>query len=175
MRGRKPRGVELKSDDIPELEALVRSGKTEQRTARRARVLLGMHRGEQVKQGSKRGEQDPSTIWRVCRRYEKRGIEAVYDAHRSGRPPEISPPQPGAGREPGLHPTGRARVEVDALVGACVANGGDTGVDRADDPLYDHRGYAAHGNVAASSLAVLEDHVVGHSQYSTGSQGLVVL
>jgi transposase len=96
MRGRKPRGMELKQEDVPKLEALVHSGKTEQRTARRARVLLGMHRGERVKQLSERVEQGPSTVWRVCRRYDERGIEAVYDAPRSGRPPEISPPRAGA-------------------------------------------------------------------------------
>ena len=97
MRGRKPRGMELEPEDVAKLEALVRSGKTEQRTARRARVLLAMHRGERVKQLSERVEQDPSTVWRVCRRYEKRGIEAVYDAPRSGRPPEIFPPRASAG------------------------------------------------------------------------------
>ncbi|MBM4432004.1 MAG: helix-turn-helix domain-containing protein [Chloroflexi bacterium] len=74
---------------------MIRTGKTEQRVARRARILLGIHRGERVKELSKRVEEDPSTIWRVCRRYEKRGIEAVYDAPRSGRPPEISPPWSG--------------------------------------------------------------------------------
>lgn len=95
MRGRKPRGLELKSDDIAQLEALLRSGKTEQRTARRTRILLGMRRGERVKPLSEKVELDPSTIWRVCRRYEERGIEAVYDAPRSGRPPEISPPRAG--------------------------------------------------------------------------------
>jgi len=96
MRGRKPRGVELKPDDIPQLEALLRSGKTEQRTARRARILLGMHQGERVKPLSEKVEQDSSTLWRVCRRYEERGLEAVVDAPRSGRPPEISPPGAGA-------------------------------------------------------------------------------
>jgi hypothetical protein len=33
-------------------------------------------------------EQDPATIWRVCERYRKFGLEAaLYDAPRSGRPP----------------------------------------------------------------------------------------
>ena len=95
MRGRKPRGVELKPDDIAQLEDLLRSGKTEQRIARRARMLLGMHRGERVKPLSEKVEQDPSTLWRVCRRYEERGLEAVRDRPRSGRPPEISPPGEG--------------------------------------------------------------------------------
>lgn len=92
MRGRRPRGVELKPEDIPKLEALLRDGKAEQRKARRARILLGMQRKERVKQLSERVERDPATIWRVCRRYEKRGMEAVEDAPRSGRPPEIFPP-----------------------------------------------------------------------------------
>jgi transposase len=97
MRGRKPRAVQLKAEDVPVLEALVRSGKTEHRVARRARILLEMDRQERVKLLSKRVEQDSSTVWRVCRRYEKRGIEAVYDAPRSGRPPEISPPRENPG------------------------------------------------------------------------------
>ena len=96
MRGRRPRGVQLEAEDIPVLEALVRSGKTEQRVARRARILIEMGRQGRVKLLSKQVEQDPSTIWRVCRRYEKRGIEAVYDAPRSGRPPEIFPPRASA-------------------------------------------------------------------------------
>lgn len=161
MRGRKPRGVQLKQEDIPQLEALIRSGKTEQRVARRARILLGIHRGERVKELCKRVEEHRATIWRVCRRYEKRGIDAVYDAPRSGRPPEISPPGAGADRKPGLHQAGRTWVELDALVGTHVADSGDPPVDRADDPLYDHRGYPAHGDVAAPSLAILENHFVG--------------
>jgi hypothetical protein len=46
MAGRKPRGVQLRAEDIPRLEALVRRGKTEQRVARRARILLEIHRGK---------------------------------------------------------------------------------------------------------------------------------
>jgi transposase len=97
MRGRKPRRVELQPEDVVELEALLRGGKTEQRTTRRARILLGVHRGERVRPLSTHVEQDPATIWRVCRRYEERGIAAVYDAPRSGRPARFSPPQSGAG------------------------------------------------------------------------------
>ena len=48
MQGRKPRSVELKPEDIPKLEALERSGHTEQRVARRARILLSMHWGVRV-------------------------------------------------------------------------------------------------------------------------------
>jgi len=82
--------VELKQEDIPELEALVNRGKTEQRVARRARTLLAMHQGKRVKETSERVEQDPATTWRLCRRYEVRGLQAAYDAPRSGRPPGIT-------------------------------------------------------------------------------------
>ena len=96
MQGRKPRGVELKLEDVSQLEVLVRSGKTEQRTAYRARILLAMHKAERVAPLSEPIEHDPSTVWRACRRYEERGIEAVYDAPRSGRPPRIPPPHADA-------------------------------------------------------------------------------
>jgi hypothetical protein len=96
MLGRKPRGVILKLEDVPALESLVRSGKTEQRVAYRARILLAMHQDQPVGPLSERIEHNPSTVWRVCRRYEKRGVEAVYDAPRSGRPPRIPPPDADA-------------------------------------------------------------------------------
>jgi transposase len=31
------------------------------------------------------------TIWNICRRYEEMGLDAVFDAQRSGRPRQISP------------------------------------------------------------------------------------
>jgi transposase len=96
MRGRRPRGVELAPEDIPALEALAHNGKTEQRVARRVRILLEMHEGQRTQQVSDRTERDPATIWRVCRRYEERGVEAVYDAPRSGRPVGFSPPHADA-------------------------------------------------------------------------------
>jgi hypothetical protein len=44
MRDRRPRGTQLKAEDMAMLGALVRSGRTEQRVARRARILLGRDR-----------------------------------------------------------------------------------------------------------------------------------
>jgi len=46
-------------------------------------------------------------IWKLCRRYEDRGLKAVYDAPRAGRPWELSPLQ---------------RVEIEQL--ACCAPSG---------------------------------------------------
>jgi transposase len=95
MRGRRPRPLVLRHDHVPVLQALVRSGKTEQRVATRAQILLTMAAGERTGHLAAHVEQDEATIWRVCRRYEQRGLQAVSDAPRSGRPRAISPP--GAG------------------------------------------------------------------------------
>ena len=98
MRRRPPHLIEMSQADRRQLESLLRDGRTEQRVARRARILLAMtepdtiveHLAEQV-------DQTRFAIWYLCRRYEEIGIEAIFDAPRSGRPWEISPL--GAGRD----------------------------------------------------------------------------
>jgi hypothetical protein len=93
MRRRPPHGIELADDAYEYLERLVRDGRTEQRVARRARMLLAMADPTTVVQtlAERLGQARP-TIWQVCRRYEALGVEAVFDAPRSGRPWAISPP-----------------------------------------------------------------------------------
>jgi transposase len=88
MRGRKPRKIELKPKDKAVLQKLLRDGKTTLKVARRARILLSRADSQQrVVVLGERVEQHPSTIWRVCERYRKQGLEAaLYDAPRSGRP-----------------------------------------------------------------------------------------
>ena len=98
MRRRPPHLIEMSQADRRQLESLLRDGRTEQRVARRARILLAMtepdtiveHLAEQV-------DQTRFAIWYLYRRYEEIGIEAIFDAPRSGRPWEISPL--GAGRD----------------------------------------------------------------------------
>jgi hypothetical protein len=88
MRGRKPTEFELKSKDRAVLRDLLRDGATPLRVARRARILLGRSSGQQrVVPLGQQVEQDPATIWRVCERYRRAGLQAaLYDAPRSGRP-----------------------------------------------------------------------------------------
>ena len=87
MKGRKPRLLSLSAVDKSELQKVVRSGKTEQRIARRARILLALASPETiVNELAKYAQMTPTAIWQICRRYEQRGIEAIYDAPRSGRP-----------------------------------------------------------------------------------------
>lgn len=91
MRGRKAKEFLLLDEDLAMLQKLVRDGRTEQRVARRARILLMRANGERVQVVATKVEDAPSTVWRVCQRYKERGLEAVYDAPRSGRPRVFSP------------------------------------------------------------------------------------
>jgi len=74
------------------MQRLLLDGRTEQRVARRSRVLLAMEDPTTVVTDlSKRVAMTHTGIWYVCRRYETSGLAAIYDAPRSGRPREISP------------------------------------------------------------------------------------
>jgi transposase len=96
MRRRPPHLIELSNEETSYLANLVRDGRTEQRVARRARILLAMVKPETiVQQLADRLELSRNVIRYVSRRYEEGGVEAVFDAPRSGRPREISPPRTG--------------------------------------------------------------------------------
>ncbi len=67
-------------------------GRTEQRVARRARILLAMADPTTiVSELAERLDLDRTSIWALCRRYESVGVDGVLDAPRSGRPREFSP------------------------------------------------------------------------------------
>ncbi len=88
MRGRKPDKFELKPKDKVFLRELLRDGETPLRVARRAQILLSRASDQQrVVPLGQQVERDPATIWRVCERYRRAGLQAaLYDAPRSGRP-----------------------------------------------------------------------------------------
>jgi hypothetical protein len=94
MRGRKPGKFKLKAKDENRLHQLLREGETPIRAARRAQILLGRAKAQPCLEAL--GEtvgQTPSTIWRICERYRRHGLQAaLYDAPRSGRPRVFSPP-----------------------------------------------------------------------------------
>ncbi len=92
MRRRPLKVIQLDTADRKAMQRLLRDGRTEQRVARRSRVLLAM--ADPTTVVADLAQQVAMTrigIWYVCRRYEGSGLEAVYDAPRSGRPREISP------------------------------------------------------------------------------------
>ena len=91
MRRRPPSHIHLKNAERKELQRILRDGRTEQRVARRSRVLLAMEDPDSIV--DELSEQVAMTrvgIWYVCRRYETVGLDAIFDAPRAGRPREIS-------------------------------------------------------------------------------------
>jgi Winged helix-turn helix len=117
MRRRPPHLIRLAPEEVYYLEQLVRDGRTEQRIARRARVLLAMTEPDTVvSELADRLELDRRTIWSLCRRFESLGVDVVRDAPRSGRPRVLSPPAARRGGATGVLRAGRSRAAHDALV-----------------------------------------------------------
>jgi transposase len=103
MRRRPPHLIHLLPEEAAYLELLVRDGRTQQRIARRARILLAMSQPAAViTELAARLELDRRSIWALCRRFEQVGVEAVWDAPRSGRPRELSPPTASRGGAVGV-------------------------------------------------------------------------
>jgi hypothetical protein len=93
MRGRKPRHFALAAHDEPILQQMARSRTLPWFQVQRARAVLAIAEGERVQTVAFQSQCDPSTLWRLCRRYEQAGLEGVLaEAPRSGHPIEISPP-----------------------------------------------------------------------------------
>ncbi len=91
MRRRPPKFIHLKRKDRQEMHRLLDDGRTEQRIARRCRVLLAMEGPDTlVDELTHEVRMTRTGVWYVCRRYELAGLDAVYDAPRTGRPREIS-------------------------------------------------------------------------------------
>lgn len=91
MRRRQPKTIKMSRADQQELKQLLGDGRTQQRVVRRAQVLLAMKSQKTVVEELCQTVQMTRVgIWYLCRRYEKIGLNAVYDASRSGRPREIS-------------------------------------------------------------------------------------
>jgi hypothetical protein len=117
MRRRPPRAISLSPGDVSYLEQLVHDGRTEQRVARRARILLAMATPATVVQElADRLEVNRRTIWNLCRRYEEVGVQVVKDAPREGRPRAFSPSAARRHRDARLLRSDRHQAAHDALV-----------------------------------------------------------
>ncbi len=91
MSGRPAKLIELSQAERAELEQVLRDGHTEQRMARRARILTAMSDPQTVVDAlAGQVTYTPTGIWYVCRRFEAVGLGALSDAPRSGRPRELS-------------------------------------------------------------------------------------
>lgn len=102
MRGRYPDDLVVLAEDVKVFQAILRDGHTEQRVARRVRILMLRAQGLRVEEVAQRVDRDTSTVWRVCERYRERGVAAIHDAPRTGRPRVFSPFGARAHRKPGV-------------------------------------------------------------------------
>jgi hypothetical protein len=94
MRGRKPLEYQLREDDRQSLQAILADGHLMHRVANRARALLALDRGERMSDIVHWLGWSRMGLWYLWQRYEQYGIEAIFDAERSGRPPVFSPTRP---------------------------------------------------------------------------------
>jgi hypothetical protein len=103
MRGRKPRTFALAAHDVPILQQMARSRTLPWFQVQRARLVLAMADGERVQTVALQSQCDPSTVWRLCRRYEQAGLAGLLaEASRVGHPLEISPSAARTTRATGL-------------------------------------------------------------------------
>jgi hypothetical protein len=108
MRGRRPHRILLAAHEVPILQQIARSRTLPWFQVQRARVVLAMADDDRVQTVAFQMQCDPSTVWRICRRYEQAGLGGLLaDAPRSGHPLEISPPPTCSDRGTGLPGTHR--------------------------------------------------------------------
>ena len=74
MRGRPPKALTIRPDDLAELQRIAHSDTAPKFQLQRARMVLGMAEGQQRQHLASRLGCDESTILRVCDRYRDHGI-----------------------------------------------------------------------------------------------------
>jgi transposase len=111
MRGRKARPLDIAANDVPILQHVSQSRTLCWFQVQHARILLAVWAGQRIQSIASQMQCDEATVWRICRRYEQRGLAAVlYEAERSGRPQRLSPPGTRPDRGVGLLGTHRQRI-----------------------------------------------------------------
>jgi hypothetical protein len=103
MRGRKPFEYRLREADRQYLQAILADGQLRQRVANRARALLALDRGERIVGIAHWLGWSRMGLWQLWQRYQEDGVDAIFDAERSGRPPVFSPAGARADRAHRMH------------------------------------------------------------------------
>lgn len=103
MKGRKPLEYKLKEADRRYLYEILSDGKLMQRIANRAHALLALDRGEQILEIIHWIGFSRMGLWQLWQRYQERGVEAIFDNERSGRPPVFSPSGTSRDRADGMY------------------------------------------------------------------------
>ena len=129
MRGRVPSAYKLSLSDRRYLTEVVKDGQLIQRVANRARALLALDRGERIVEIVRWTGMSRMGVWHLWQRYAERGVEAIFDEARSGRPAVFSPARTRPDRARGLHRASRIWIGVDPLGLPQSATSGDRGGD----------------------------------------------
>ena len=103
MRGRMPSEYKLSPHDRRYLIEIVQDGHLIQRIAKRARALLALDRGERIVEIVQWTSLSRMGVWYLWQRYVARGVEAIFDEERSGRPAVFSPARMRPDRARRLH------------------------------------------------------------------------
>lgn len=85
--------IELTMEQSSTLRMWTQAGKTEQRLAQRANVILHSAQGLTVREVSKRSGISPQNLTKWKKRFIEMGIDGLMDERRPGRPKTISPKQ----------------------------------------------------------------------------------
>jgi hypothetical protein len=91
MKGRKPFVYRLRAAERRYLRVIVGDGQQAQRVATRARTLLALDRGERIVEILRWLGVSRMGGWHLWQRYQQRGVTAIFDGKRSGRPVGFSP------------------------------------------------------------------------------------
>jgi hypothetical protein len=91
LRGRTSQAYRLRAGDRPALQAVLGDGQLIQRVANRARALWALERGARLGDTAHWLGWSRMGRWYGWPRYEPYGVDAVFDAERSGRPPVFPP------------------------------------------------------------------------------------
>ena len=91
MKGRRPFEYQLRKADRCYLQEIADDGQVIQRVACRARALLSLDRGERIVEAVHWLGLSRTGLWHLWQRYQQRGVEAIFDDQRSGRPASFSP------------------------------------------------------------------------------------
>ena len=91
MKGRKPFVYRLRAAERRYLQKIVGDGQQRQRVATRARTLLALERGERIVEIMRWLGVSRMGIWHLWQRYQRRGVAAILEGERSGRPVVFSP------------------------------------------------------------------------------------
>ena len=176
MRGRKPCPLTLAPADVPTLQRVARSRCRPFLQVQHARAVLAVAGGERIQTVASGLHCDPSTIWRLCRRYERNGIEQLLvDRPRIGRPQQLSPPPESADRQvglPGADSRGAAHHSLDKRRPGSPSRLRRN--RRLDLPQYGPAGVARCG-LATTPYPLLADCPSRSAVQSAGREGVVVL